>query len=77
MNFFKKCMDVSFLVTMLLYVGLGAVIVVIQAVALFTQNGALCLWAKDTFLTPACILCGCTSLISFVMSYVYKWKAAE
>lgn len=77
MHILKKCMDISFLITMLLYVLLGVVIVAIQAVSLFCQDGALCLWAKETLLTPACVLCGCTSLISFGMSYLYKWKTTD
>ena len=77
MKRFKKCLDISFLITMLLYVLLGAVIVVIQGISLFCQDGELCLWAKEVFLTPACVLCGCTSLISFGMSYLYKWKTTE
>lgn len=70
----KKWMDISFLVTMALYVLMGAAIVVIQGAALLTKNAELCLWAKDTLLTPACAVCGCTSLIAFGMSYLYKWK---
>lgn len=77
MDFFKKCLDVSFLITMVAYVILGVIIVAIQAVSLFTMNGELCLWAKNTFLVPACVVCGCTGLISFVMSYVYHWKPAD
>lgn len=77
MNWVKKMLNILFLFTMLLYVLLGVIVVVIQAGSIVFQDGGLCLWARDTFLAPACVLCGCTSLISFAMSYIYDWKMKD
>ena len=42
MDALKKFLDVLFLITMVLYVLLAAVIVLGQTVSLFTLNGELC-----------------------------------
>lgn len=75
MEKFKKLLDFAFLITMLAYIGLSAVIVFGQTFAVLSLNGPLCLWFKEHFLVPACTFCGCTGLIAFVMSYIYKWNS--
>lgn len=77
MDTLKKLMDLLFLVTMLLYVALAGIIVLGQVISLFSLNRTLCEWFYDTFLIPACVSCGCTSLLSFVMSYLYRWKSND
>ena len=71
---FMKILDRFFILTMLLYLGLGAVIALIQAFAILTGNGALSVWATEIFLPPACIACACTSLIAWFLSYLHKKK---
>lgn len=77
MDALKKFLDVLFLITMVLYVLLAAVIVLGQTVSLFTLNGELCAWFMDTFLVPACAICSCTGLIAYGMSYIYRWNAQD
>lgn len=77
MELVKKILDMLFLITMLLYVLLAAVIVLGQTAALFSLNGALCTWFMDTFLIPACATCSCTGLIAYVMSYIYRWNSGD
>jgi hypothetical protein len=77
METIKKIMDILFLITMVLYIGISAVIVFGQAFAILSLDGSLCLWFKEHLLAPACVFCGCTGLISFGMSYIYKWKSNE
>ena len=73
----KKLLDCLFLLTMLLYIGISAVIVFGQAVAIIQLNGPLCIWFKEHLLVPACVFCCCTGLISYVMSYIYKWESKD
>lgn len=73
----KKFLDVIFLVTMLLYVALAAIIVVGQAVALVGLNGSLCIWFSEHFMVPACAVCSVTGLVAYGMSYIYRWNAQD
>lgn len=77
METIKKILDALFLITMVLYVLLAAVIVLGQTVSLFSLNGELCTWFMDTFLVPACAICSCTGLIAYVMSYIYRWNSND
>lgn len=72
MNSLKKLLNLWYIMTMLLYLVLGAVIVLVQAFAVLSGNGALSIWATDVFLPPACIACTCTSMIAWLLSYLHK-----
>lgn len=77
MNTIKKLLDALFLITMFLFLGISAVIVLGQIVAIFTLNGELSVWLKDTLVTPACIACAVTGLTAYVMSYIYHWNSDD
>lgn len=77
MERFKKILDTLFLVTMLLYIALAAVIVVGQAAALLGLNGSLCIWFSKRFMVPACAVCSVTALIAYGMSYIYHWRSED
>lgn len=77
MEALKKVLDALFLITMLLYMALAAVIVAGQLAALLSLNGELCLWFKDRLLVPACAVCSVTGLIAYVMSYIYRWESGD
>lgn len=77
MKLLKKLLDTLFLITMVLYVALAAVIVIGQTLALFSLDGRLCTWMMDIFLIPACAVCSCTGLIAYVMSYLYHWNSGD
>ena len=51
--------------------------VAVEMAAVITGNGSLTIWAESHLEAPVCIMCSLTAIVSFIMSYVFRWTSGD
>lgn len=73
----KKVLNVLFIASVVIALGLAAAYLFIQVASVVTVNGSLAMWADSNLEKPVCIMCSVSAIIAFVMSYVFNWKSGD
>lgn len=73
----KNILNKVFLACACIALLLAAAYVVVEIIAVVTANGSLTVWAEENLETPVCIMCSVTAIVTFVMSYVFRWTSGD
>lgn len=73
----KKAVNSIFILCLVIALLLAFGYVAVEIIAVVTANGALTVWAEDNLEAPVCIMCSITSIVAFVMSYVFHWSSGD
>ncbi|WP_433429361.1 hypothetical protein [Nonomuraea sp. CA-141351] len=73
----KRLTMILFKIGLVLFLALGVVVVLAQAVGLVFGNPGLVSGAVSALGMAMTVSAGVTGLLGFVMSYLFRWKAGE
>ncbi|WP_156914595.1 hypothetical protein [Thermocrispum municipale] len=72
-----RTLDITFRVSLALFLIGGVVVVVTQAIGLVVRNGPLVESVVEWAGTPTYVLAGIAGLLGFVLSYVKGWDTSD
>ena len=70
----KKLLNYLFIACAALALLLAFGYVAVEMAAVITGNGSLTIWAESHLEAPVCIM---TAIVSFIMSYVFRWTSGD
>lgn len=73
----KKLLNYLFIACAALALLLAFGYVAVEIAAVITGNGSLTIWAESHLEAPVCIMCSLTAIVSFIMSYVFRWTSGD
>lgn len=73
----KKILNKVFLLCICAALAIAAIYVAVEIVAVVTANGSLTIWAEKYLETPVCMMCSIAAIVTFVMSYVFRWTSGD
>ena len=73
----KKLLNYMFIACAALALLLAFGYVAVELAAVITGNGSLTIWAESDLEAPVCIMCSLTAIVSFIMSYVFRWTSGD
>ena len=73
----KKLLNYVFIACAGLALLLAFGYVAVEMAAVITGNGSLTIWAESHLEAPVCIMCSLTAIVSFIMSYVFRWTSGD
>ena len=73
----KKLLNYLFIACAALALLLAFGYVAVEMAAVITGNGSLTIWAESPLEAPVCIMCSLTAIVSFIMSYVFRWTSGD
>lgn len=69
-----KILNIFFIIAMIIFAALGAILVFGQLFSVFALNGSLAVQLKALLFKPACAVSATACMISFVMRYLEQKK---
>lgn len=73
----KKLLNYMFIACAALALLLAFGYVTVELAAVLTGNGSLTIWAENHLEAPVCIMCSLTAIVSFIMSYAFRWTSGD